>query len=112
MNMRIGWKPQVTATPGLHSLYDWCFQTMWLFSGAPEDPEDETLMEKHSAEALCSAVNSLMHAIPVLRPGRSTGCGALDDPNCKALDNEEVVRIETREWETTCSDPDEECAPG
>ena len=51
MNARIGFKLQVTATPGFHSLYDWCFQMMWLFSGAPEDPEDETVTEKHSAEA-------------------------------------------------------------
>jgi len=36
---------------------------MWLFSGAPEDPEDDTVMEKHGAEALYSAVKSLMHAI-------------------------------------------------
>ena len=36
---------------------------MWLFSGAPEDPEDDTMMEKHGAEALYSAVKRLMHAI-------------------------------------------------
>jgi len=36
---------------------------MWLFSGAPEDPEDDTVMEMHSADALYSAVKSLMHAI-------------------------------------------------
>jgi len=36
---------------------------MWLFSGVPEDPEDDTVMKKHSAEALCSAVKSLMDAI-------------------------------------------------
>jgi len=36
---------------------------MWLFSGAPEDPEDETVMEMHSADALYSAVKSLMDAI-------------------------------------------------
>jgi hypothetical protein len=36
---------------------------MYLFSGAPEDPEDDTVMEKHGAEALNSAVKSLMHAI-------------------------------------------------
>jgi hypothetical protein len=36
---------------------------MWLFSGAPEDPEDETVMEMHGADALYSAVKSLMHAI-------------------------------------------------
>jgi hypothetical protein len=34
---------------------------MWLFSGAPEDPEDDTMIEKHGADALYSAVNSLMH---------------------------------------------------
>jgi len=62
-NVRIGFKLQVTATPGFHSLYDWCYQAMWLFSGAPEDPEDETVMEKHGADGLYSAVKSLMHAI-------------------------------------------------
>jgi hypothetical protein len=29
---------------------------MWLFSGEPEDPEDETVMEMHSADALYSTV--------------------------------------------------------
>jgi len=62
-NARIGFKLQVTATPGFHSLYDWCYQAMWLFSGVPEDPEDETVMEKHGADAQYSAVKSLMHAI-------------------------------------------------
>ena len=28
MNAKIGFKFQVTATPGFHSLYDWCFQIM------------------------------------------------------------------------------------
>jgi len=63
MNATIGFKLQVTAMPGFHPLYDWCFQTMWLFSGVPEYPEDDTVMEKHRAEALYSAVKSLMHAI-------------------------------------------------
>jgi len=36
---------------------------MWLFSGASEDPEDDTVMGKHGAEAFYSAVKSLMHAI-------------------------------------------------
>ena len=62
-NVSIGFKLQVTATLGFHSLYDWCFLTMWLFSGPPEDPEDETFMEKHGTNALYSAVKSLMHAI-------------------------------------------------
>jgi len=63
MNARIGFKLQVTATPGFHSLYDWCYQTMWLFSGAPEAWEYDTVTEKHGAEALYSTVKSLMHAI-------------------------------------------------
>jgi hypothetical protein len=36
---------------------------MWLFSGAPENPEDETVMEMNGTDALYSAVKSLMHAI-------------------------------------------------
>jgi hypothetical protein len=36
---------------------------MWLLSGAPDDPEDDTVMEKHGDEALYSAVKSLMHTI-------------------------------------------------
>jgi hypothetical protein len=36
---------------------------MWVFSGAPEDPDDETVMETHGADALNSTVKSLMHAI-------------------------------------------------
>jgi hypothetical protein len=63
MNARIGLKLQVSAMPWFHSLYDWCFQTMWLFSGSPEDSEDETLIEKHGAEALYSAVKSSMRAM-------------------------------------------------
>ena len=62
-NVRIGFKLQVTATPGFHSLFDLCYQAIWLFSGAPDNPEDETVMEMHGADALYSAVKSLMHAI-------------------------------------------------
>jgi hypothetical protein len=36
---------------------------MWSFSGAPEDPEDETVMEMRGANALYTTVKSLMHAI-------------------------------------------------
>jgi len=36
---------------------------MCLISGVPEDPEDETVMEMHGADALYSALKSLMHAI-------------------------------------------------
>jgi len=62
-NERIRFKLQVTAMPGFYSLYNWCYQTMSLVSGAPEDPENDTAMEKHCADALNSAVKSLMHAI-------------------------------------------------
>jgi len=63
MIARIEFKHQVTATPGFHWLYDWCVQLMWQFSGAPEDPEDDTMMEKHCTDAEYWAVNSLMHPI-------------------------------------------------
>jgi len=63
INVKIGFKHQVTATQGLHLLYDCCYQMMWLFSGTPDNPEDNTVMEKHGAEALHSAVKSLMDAI-------------------------------------------------
>ena len=62
-NGRIGFTLPVTATPGFHSLYDWCYQTMWMFSGAPEDLENVTVMKMHGADALYSAVKRLMHAI-------------------------------------------------
>jgi len=62
-NVTIGFKLQFTATPGFHSVHDWCYQTMWLFSCAPEDPEDETVVEMHGADALYSPVKSLRHAI-------------------------------------------------
>jgi hypothetical protein len=63
MKVRIGFKLQVTATPRFHSLYDRCYQMMWLLSGAPEDPSDDTVMEKHGADALNYGLKSLMHAI-------------------------------------------------
>jgi hypothetical protein len=34
-----------------------------LFSGVPEDSEDDTVMEQDSADALYSTVESLMHAM-------------------------------------------------
>jgi len=62
-NAWIGLKLEVTATPGFHWLYDWRNRTMWLFSGVPKDPADDTVMEKHRANALNSTVKSLMHNI-------------------------------------------------
>jgi hypothetical protein len=52
MNAIIVFKVQVTATPGFRSLYHWCYQRMWLFSGVSDYPENETVMEKLGAEAL------------------------------------------------------------
>jgi hypothetical protein len=63
INARIALKLQDTATPGFHSLCDWCYQAMWLFSGGPEDPENDTVMEMHGADALYCAVESMMDAI-------------------------------------------------
>ena len=62
-NARIGFQLQVTAMLGFHSLYDCCYQMMWMFSGVAEDSENDAVMEKHSADALDSAVKRLMHAI-------------------------------------------------
>jgi hypothetical protein len=63
MKNSIGFKLQVIATPGFHSLYDLGFGTVWLYSGASDDPDNDTVIEKHSAEAFHSAVKSLMNAI-------------------------------------------------
>jgi hypothetical protein len=62
-NARIGLKFQVTATPEFHLLYDWCYEAMWLFPGAPDDPEDKTVMEMYGADALYSAVKRVLQAI-------------------------------------------------
>jgi hypothetical protein len=45
MNVKIGFKLRVKATVGFHSLYDWYYQTMWLFLGASDNPEHDTVME-------------------------------------------------------------------
>jgi len=45
MKVKIEFKLQVTATPGFHSLYDLHYQATWLFSCAPENPEDNTVMK-------------------------------------------------------------------
>jgi len=63
MNAKVWFKLQLTTTPGFHSQHDWCYQIMWLFAGASDDPENDTVMKKHGAEALYSTVKSLMHAI-------------------------------------------------
>jgi hypothetical protein len=62
-NVRIGFKLQATATLEFHSLYNWCYQAMWLFAGGPEDPEVDTVMEMHGSDALTSTEKSLLHAI-------------------------------------------------
>jgi len=56
MNAKIGFKLQGTATSGFHSLCGWYYQTMWLFSGAPDNPRNDTVMEYHGIEVFNSAV--------------------------------------------------------
>jgi len=63
MEATMGFTLQATATPGFHSLFNWCCYIMWCCSGVPKDPENETVMEKHGAEALHSTMKSLMHTI-------------------------------------------------
>jgi len=62
INAKIGFKLQVTATPEFQLLYNWYYQMMWLIS-ALDNPEDYTVIKKHGADALFSAVKSLIHAI-------------------------------------------------
>jgi len=61
--VRIGFKLHVTAMRGFHSLYDWCYQRIWLFSCACDDPEDDAVMETHGGDARYTAVKSLLHAV-------------------------------------------------
>jgi hypothetical protein len=63
MKARIGFKHQVRAMSGLHSLYDWCYHSIWLYSGARQHSKNDTVMEKHGADALYFTVKSLMHDI-------------------------------------------------
>jgi len=63
MKARIGFKLQVTAKQGFHSFNNWCYHMMWQFAWVPEDPNDDTVMEKHGGDALYSAVKSLFDAI-------------------------------------------------
>ena len=63
MKAWLWFKFHVTAAPGCYSLYEWCYQMMWPFSGAPDDPEDVTVREQRGADALDSAVRNLMHDI-------------------------------------------------
>jgi len=63
MKAIIGFTLHVTAKPAFNSLFDCCYQTMWLFSSVPEDSENDSLMETHGAEALYSTVNSVLQAI-------------------------------------------------
>jgi len=39
----------------------------------------------------------------------STGCGAPDDSDCKAMDDQAVVKMETRQWRMTSADTRGEC---
>jgi len=46
-----------------YSLYDWCYQMIWVFSGAPENTENNTMMENNGAETVYCAARGLMQAI-------------------------------------------------
>jgi len=48
---------------GLYSVYNWCYQTMWLCSGVSDDWEDDTGMETHGANTMDSTVKSLTHVM-------------------------------------------------
>ena len=63
MKAKFGFKLQVTATPEFHSLYDWCCQIIRLFANAPENPPEDSAVEKHGADALYSGVKCSMDAI-------------------------------------------------
>jgi len=68
-----GFNHQVAAMLRFHSLHEWCYQTMCLFPGVPEDLENITVMETHREEAIYSTVKSSMHAIQT------------EDKNCKMM---------------------------
>jgi hypothetical protein len=60
---RIAFNLEAVAVSHFHSLNDWGFESMWLYSSAPEDPEDDTVTNKHGADALYSEGNSFIHTI-------------------------------------------------
>lgn len=63
LNQRIQFTIQLTAPPGIEPLYGLYYQTLWLFSGAPEDPEIYTLMDNNYAGGLDSAVTNMTHGV-------------------------------------------------
>ena len=102
---------QKIARLGFHSLCDWCFQMMWLFSGTPEDPEDDTAMEMHGADALYSAVKSLMHAIRTDNKHPQQDAVYRMIQIAKPSTMRRWSESKLPEWETTCSDTEVECTP-
>jgi hypothetical protein len=56
---------------------------MWLCPGAPEDPEDNIVMEKHGAEAFSCEEFDACYRDDGQRS--SPGYGAPDDSDCKPL---------------------------
>lgn len=63
INVRCGFKLQLTGMPEFHLLNNWYYMTTNLLSDVLEHPEEDTVIKKHSAEALDSWVKSLMHVI-------------------------------------------------
>jgi len=84
---------------------------MWLFSGTPEDPEDDTAMEMHGADALYSAVKSLMHAIRTDNKHPQQDAVYRMIQIAKPSTMRRWSESKLPEWETTCSDTEVECTP-
>jgi len=59
----VGFNLQVAATMGFHLLFDCCYLTMWMFSGASGNSEDDPVMKNLCTDILYSMMKSLMHAI-------------------------------------------------
>jgi len=51
MKASIGFQLGVTAMTVFHPLFDCCYPILWQLSYAPENPNDDTVMEQHVAEA-------------------------------------------------------------
>jgi hypothetical protein len=63
INASVRLKLQATAIWRFNSIFDSCYQMMWLLSGASEDLENNTVLERHGAEIPYSTTMSILHAM-------------------------------------------------
>jgi len=110
MKARIGFILQVIATLLFYSLSEMGFQTTWLFSGVPEDAENDTVMEsmmqRHCLD--CEVIDACnLDWIPRC----STGCAALADTDCKVSDYNVVVGGDNSQCKFTHFDTAEKWTP-